>query len=182
MKINRIRIIFTLLALLIYASHASSHFFYLAPMWISLEILNQNHRFLRWQIFETVNIVFVVYTIAVIVNRSRDARFGISTEAIINIGEHFFYAIFIGLKMAVYLRIIGLKLTNKMILWVAISLNIIGFFNELLQNLICGRFVFHFIADAKKDMFVNLAGTLVFVLSALLYSHWMKTRNGLRIA
>jgi hypothetical protein len=140
-------------------------------MWISLEVLNQNQQYLRWKIFESLNILFVVYTITVIVNRSRDARFGDSTEALINIGEHFFYAIFIGIKMAVYLKIIGLELTKKALLWIVISLNVIGFFNEILQNLICGRFVFHFIADSQKDMFVNLAGTVVFVLSALLYSH-----------
>jgi len=181
MKINRIRLIFTLLALLIYSSKSTTHFFYLVPMWLSLELLNRQKSYIQSRLFGLFNNIFAYYTIAVIVNRSRNAQFGFVTEAVINVGEHFFYAIVIGLKLAIYLRIMTVEITKKQLLWIVTTLNIIGFFNEVFQNALRGRFHLHFIADAQKDMLVNLIGSLVFLVCGLLYLKFNKRQPQFQI-
>ncbi len=172
MKIKKIRLLFALLMLLIFSSKATLHFFYLAPMWISLEILNAQKSYVQGRLWNLFNHIFVFFTIAVIVNRSRNAHFGNAIEAVINIGEHFFYALVIGLKLVIYLRIMHFEIAKKQLLWLVISLNIGGIFNEVFQNSICGRAAFTFIADAQKDMFVNFIGSLVFLMCALIYLKW----------
>jgi hypothetical protein len=172
MKIKKIRLLFALLMLLIFSSRATMHFFYLALMWISLEILNSQKSYVHGRLWNLFNHIFVFFTIAVIVNRSRNAHFGNATEAAINIGEHFFYALVIGLKLVIYLRIMHFEIAKKQLLWLVISLNIGGFFNEVFQNVVCGRATLTFIADAQKDMLVNFIGSLVFLVCALLYLKW----------
>lgn len=181
MKINRIRLIFALLALLIYSSKSFAHFFYLAPMWISLELLNRQKSYMQSRLFSLFNNIFAYYTIVVIVNRSRNAQLGFVTEAVINVGEHFFYAIVIGLKLTIYLRIMTVEISKKQLVWIVTTLNIIGFFNEVFQNALRGRFRLHFIADAQKDMLVNLIGSLVFLVCALQYLRINQERPQLQI-
>jgi VanZ family protein len=49
-------------------------------------------------------------------------------------------------------------------IWVWILFNITGVLNEVFQNWLCHHELMDFIADARKDMIVNLLGSFLFLI------------------
>lgn len=175
MNLTHIRISFLLLTLLVLFSIHNLHLAYLWAMWISAEYLNNNKTFIKHKQHQSYNFIFWLFTVFVIVNRSRSVAFSPALEEFVNICEHFFYALVIGIKLHVYFRLLLRKFVRRPILWIFTSLNVIGFINEIFQNWLRHRPLLEFIADSKKDMLVNFVGSLVFVLVVVV----MRRRNKL---
>jgi len=123
------------------------------------------------QPYKWLNLLFFLYMLFIVWERTRGHKFAETPELIINDAEHILFAVIISLLIALllgmypknnYTRLVNIVIT------VAIF-NIIGVINECFQNMLAARPLFVFIPDSKKDLLMNVIGSVVFVLLALLF-------------
>ena len=176
MKVNQIRLSFLSILLPVLGMSQLVIVIYLLVMWASVELLNSFKTYRQEQSNENLNFVFWIYTLFVVVARTRRHHFDSFFEEAINISEHFFYAIVIGIKLASYVKILCKTISIWNLVGIAFLLNIIGFFNEIFQNWVCKRPLHLFTQDSQKDMLVNLIGSLVFTTGMLYYQYRIRKK------
>lgn len=143
---------------------------YLGAMWLSVEFLNRQKNYLIAHRYRLFNFIFGFYTLLVIINRTRTAQFSPLTEGVVNIAEHLFFGIVICLKISIYCQLFFKIQTLVFPIIVVLLFNILGIFNEVFQNWLCTRPLWFFIADAQKDILVNLCGSILFLIG----TYWQK--------
>ena len=156
----------------IVASRVYMLLYYWSALLVCVSFLNTRKRF-KQQPYKWVNLLFFLYMLFIVWERTRHYKFGALTELIINDAEHIFFAVIISLLIALLLT---LSFTNtnsyaKTIVITIVIFNIVGVLNELFQNTIAGRPVFILIPDSQKDILMNLCGSTLFAAISLL---WVK--------
>jgi hypothetical protein len=141
-----------------------NYLYYAGVMIGSMFFLNRQKAFNKLPNYSIFNAVFIGYLAFIVVNRTRSFKFSHFTEGCINIAEHGFFALVICLKLLVYLHLFTSFSFRKKAIFAALLFNAIGFLNEIFQNWLCKRSLLFFIEDARKDMIVNLLGSLLFLL------------------
>lgn len=113
--------------------------------------------------------MFILYLIFVVWERTRHYQFLSIVELWLNNLEHILFGVMICfistkvLKLSPYnVRSFGLRLLLGILLF-----NAVGFINKWFQNLLQHRYFFSLIPDSQKNMRMNLIGTAVFLLAAL---------------
>ncbi len=162
MQLPTIRIIeCLLLAFIVYLK-----FWTLMPYWtamtVSLEVLNRHKSYLAQANFRLYNWFFVGYLILVVGDRTRIFRVNDAVEWGFNSLMHILFGLIVCFKISQYLRIFDSKIKHRLF-WIALVFNVLGVFNEVLQNWMSHRDMFVFIPDSLKDMAMNVVGTLVFI-------------------
>jgi hypothetical protein len=163
MTLIHIRLIaFGLLCYIIYIQHWS-----LLPYWsamvVSMEILNRHKTYLAQRFYTLFNLLFVGYLIFVVVDRSRNFRLRYRWEWCINSAMHILFALIVCFKISQYLTVFNIK-TKHRNFYIVLIFNILGVLNEFLQNVMCKREIFILIPDARKDLVMNMVGTVAFLL------------------
>jgi hypothetical protein len=164
MNLNFLRLLILALVCWIFLHRATGLLYYAAAMIVLLEGLNGQKAFRLLPNFKIYNTLFVSYLAFVVLNRTRSFKWSERAEAIINIAEHGFFAIFICLIIWLFLNIFTKMTFRWKAIWILISFNIIGVLNEVFQNWLCHHELIDFIADARKDMIVNLLGSFLFLI------------------
>lgn len=162
MTLRFIRIIeLILLSIIIYLKNWS-----LLPYWsamsVSLEILNHNKRYLQQANYRLYNALFIGYTMLVVGDRTRTYRVGETIEWSFNSSMHILFGLIVCFKISQYLVVFDKHIKYR-VLFIALAFNILGVFNEYLQNFMSQRALFVFTPDSQKDMLMNVMGTLVFI-------------------
>jgi hypothetical protein len=130
----------------------------------SLEYLNHHSSFTSLYNHRLLNAIFTGYVAFVCIERSYPYPIPDMADLIINSMEHLLLGIIICMKAAVYFSILrpGFQL-NTLRLWgILIAFNISGFVNEFIQNIYKHQAVRYLTFDSKKDILMNLAGSMVF--------------------
>ena len=142
---------------------------YNGVMYIFLEILNSKKVYLNQKNYKIVNALCVGYQLFITINRTRKLNFSKNTEGVINILEHFFFALVVCLLISQLLLFFKkTTLTNlQETLLIALIFNGVGVFNEFFQNIISHRALFVFTPDSIKDIGINLIGSLIFIAYSL---------------
>lgn len=162
MRIKHIRIIACLLlAFIVYLKTWTLLPYWLA-MTVSLEVLNRNKAYLRQTNYTLYNWFFVGYLILVVADRTRRFHLNETFEWCFNSLMHILFGLIVCFKMSQYWTVFGGQSKHRL-LYIALAFNILGVFNEVLQNWMSHRALFVFIPDSLKDMGMNIVGTLVFL-------------------
>jgi hypothetical protein len=141
-----------------------NYLYYAAVMIGSILFLNRQKTFNELLNYGSINAIFYGYLTFIVFNRTRSVKFSEFTEGGINIAEHGFFALVICLKLFVYLHLFTTFTFRKKAIFAASLFNVIGVLNEAFQNWLNHRPLFVFIADARKDLVVNLLGSFLFLL------------------
>ena len=162
MTLRIIRIIETLLlGIIIYLKNWT-----LLPYWsamlVSLEILNHNKRYLQQIHYKLYNLFFIGYTMLVVWDRTRTYHVGAVIEWSFNSLMHILFGVIVCFKISQYLVVFDKHIKHRT-LFIALFFNVLGVFNEYLQNFMSQRALFVFTPDSQKDMLMNVVGTLVFI-------------------
>lgn len=162
MQLRHIRIIeFILLIVLIYLKNWT-----ILPYWsamtVSLEVLNRHKTYRNQPNYTLYNWFFIGYLVLVVMDRTRTFHVNYTMEWCFNSLIHILFGLIVCFKISQYVLIFDWKLKDR-ILYIAFIFNILGVFNEVLQNAMGSRALFVFIPDAQKDMVMNVVGTLVFI-------------------
>jgi hypothetical protein len=169
MNIRQIRIANLLLLAIIIVSGHYNLLFYTTAMHVSLEVLNSRAAYLEHS-YKLFNFLFWAYQV-VLLERLRSFSFSPTAEWMINCAEHIAFGAIICLKVYMYSAIyIWKKDSQRLFRIVAAVLffNGLGVFNEVFQNWLYDRDSFRFIDDSLKDLRMNLWGTALFFLTALI--------------
>ncbi len=146
----------------------------LLPYWLvmilSVEILNRNIKYLSQPFYRFYNLLFMSYLILVVGDRTRFFRLGETIEWSFNSLMHILFGLIVCFKISQYFRVFDFNL-DKRITTIALIFNMLGVFNEFLQNLMGSRPMFVLIPDAQKDLAMNGVGTLIFILVEYILSH-----------
>ena len=163
MTLRNIRIIQTLLLSIIVYLKNWTLLPYWSAMLVSLEILNHNKRYLQQAHYKLYNAFFIGYTMLVVWDRTRTYRVGEAIEWSFNSLMHIFFGLIVCFKISQYLVVFDKHIKHR-ILFIALFFNVLGVFNEYLQNFMSQRDLWVLISDARKDMMMNVIGTLVFIV------------------
>lgn len=162
MRLVHIRFIALLLLLII----LSVKKWFLMPYWVvmtlSLEILNNNKNYLQQRSVSVYNILFVGYLALMVWDRTRSYHTDFAIEWQFNSLVHILFGWIICFKIHQYFTAFNIHIKNSF-LYIALIFNILGFFNELMQNIMNGKYIFTFTADTQKDLMMNIIGTMVFI-------------------
>ena len=162
MTLRIIRIIETLLLSIIVYLKNWTLLPYWSAMLVSLEILNHNKRYLQQVHYRLYNAFFIGYTMLVVWDRTRTYHVGEAIEWSFNSLMHILFGLIVCFKISQYLVIFDKHIKHRT-LFIALCFNVLGVFNEYLQNFMSQRDLFVLIPDARKDMGMNVIGTLVFI-------------------
>lgn len=179
MKITHVRTANCLLALVFITSGHYVYLWYLASMYLSLELLNRQKLYLLHS-YKLYNSIFTLYEL-VLLERLRHFFFSYNMEWLINCTEHLLFAIIISTKIYIYTSIFGSKKVwsrKQRGIIAFVIFNLAGVFNEIFQNNLARRSWFVFIPDSIKDMQVNLVGAIVFATAVCYRMWWCKIKNG----
>jgi len=118
------------------------------------------------------NLIFLGYICFITWVRTRPYKFPGEAEFWINNTEHLFFALVVCLLVVLYITVVFSKKASfgKKLLYSVCIFNFIGLFNEYFQNVINHRALTVLTHDAQKDLLMNVAGSLLFVIVASLYS------------
>ncbi len=158
------RLIIAALLIIILINGNYSLLYYAAVMVASIEFLNSQKAFKMLPNYTLFNVIFMTYLVFIILNRSRHFKWGEFTEGSLNIVEHGFFALIICLKLLLYFHLFSNYSFRLKAIFAALMFNLIGFINEIFQNSLNHRPLFLFIEDARKDMIVNVLGSLLFLI------------------
>lgn len=174
MRIAHVRFANCIFMALIVSSGQFFCIWYLVAMHLSLEILNRQQVYLS-QYYTLYNTVFWIYEL-VLGERLFPHHFNPCTEQLINGAEHITFGLLICLKCYMYIG-----LTKRFVFsrrhraWMASSIfNLAGIGNEFFQNWLCRRDIFILTADSIKDLYMNAAGTILFIAIVFLRTSVMK--------
>jgi hypothetical protein len=143
--------------------------YYLGMLLALVSFLNTRTQY-KLQPYKWINLLFFLYVLFIVWERTRHYKFSDTTELVINDVEHIFFANIISLLIALILLLtLPIKGYAKLIAITVIIFNTVGVINEYFQNLIGSRPLWDLIPDAKKDLLMNVIGTAVFVLLAWLF-------------
>ena len=145
----------------------------------SIVFLNSQKAFKNLPSHGVFTAFFVGYLAFIVVNRTRSVKFSLFNEGVVNIAEHGFFALVICLKLFVYVHLFTSFSFRKKTIFAALLFNSIGVLNEIFQNWLVERSLLVFIADARKDMLVNLLGSFLFLLILQLYTK--NVQNNIKI-
>lgn len=171
--------LFRLLSLLLLVRILYTDQFVLILYWVALvmsvEFLNTRELYKHRS--KSYTLLFFLYLLFITIIRT----IGTSTDQLIvytvNVFEHLLFALLISFKLGLYLGLLTPfqqgKEMNKYCMS-AILFNVVGFVNEVYQNVAKGNHPFVFSFGSKLDLIVNVAGSLFFVLIAYLY---LKRKN-----
>ena len=162
MKINALRIVELLLFSIICYTKSWYLLIYWSALLVSMEILNRNINYISQLNYQIYNLVFIAYLTLIVMDRTRFFKFGETLEWTINSAMHVMFALVVCFKISQYFFIFKLK-NKQYIFYIALIFNVLGIFNEFMQNAICHRELFVLIADAQKDILMNFLGTLCFI-------------------
>lgn len=162
MRIKHIRIIACLLLAYIIYLKTWTLLPYWTAMTVSLEVLNRHKAYLRQANYTLYNWFFVGYLILVVADRTRQFHLNETFEWGFNSLMHILFGLIVCFKMSQYWVVLGRQSKHRL-LYIAMSFNALGVFNEVLQNWMGHRALFVFIPDSLKDMVMNVVGTLVFL-------------------
>jgi hypothetical protein len=172
------RLIYVVLLIIIIIGGNYSLLFYAAVMVASIEYLNRQKAFKNLPNYGIFNVIFVSYLVFIVLNRSRNFKFGVYTEGSLNIAEHGFFALIICSKLLLYFHLFSKYALKTKAIFAFISFNLIGLFNEIFQNQLNHRPLFLFIEDARKDMIVNGLGSLLFlIILALNHFYFLRIKQ-----
>jgi hypothetical protein len=167
-------------ALLIWilASKVYMLLYYWAALVTFVAFLNSRVKY-KQQPYKWLNLLFYLYMLFIVWERTRGYKFSETTELVINDAEHILFAVTISLLVALAIILTRKRgyIPVKTIVLTVIIFNVLGVVNECFQNILGNRPVFVFIPDSQKDMLMNIGGTVVFVLLALLF--WKRRMAGL---
>jgi VanZ family protein len=135
---------------------------YWSAMMLSLEILNHQKQYLTQPNFRVYNWFFIGYLVLVVVDKTRKIHLNEVFEWSFNSMMHILFGLIVCFKISQYLRVFNAQIKNRT-LSIALIFNVIGVLNEFMQNIMNGRQVFELIADSRKDLMMNVVGTLVFM-------------------
>jgi hypothetical protein len=137
---------------------------YNAVMYGFLEILNFTKAYKNQKYYTFYNALFVVYQLFCVVNRTRNFRFSILTEQVVNILEHFLFANIICVLVSQIYLLFKPNQENSLNKSISIFIifNAIGFCNEIFQNWISVRPINVITGESWKDIGVNILGSLFF--------------------
>lgn len=124
------------------------------------------------QPYKWINLLFFIYMLLIVWERTRHYKFSPLAELAINDAEHIFFAVIISTLIALLLLLtIAANYSHRRITAITIiTFNVVGVVNECFQNILAHRPVFVFIPDSKKDLLMNILGSAVFLLLA--YVHY----------
>ncbi len=159
-----LRLIYSAIIVLIIVGGHYYLLYYAAVMITSIEFLNSQKAFKNLPNYLIFNAMSIGYLIFIALNRSRHFKFSENTEGVINIAEHAFFALIICLKLLLYFHLFSNYSFKIKTIFAIITFNLIGLFNEIFQNYLNHRALFLFIEDARKDMIINVLGTILFLL------------------
>lgn len=164
MSVSKVRVFAFLLLLSIILTKQYQILYYYPVMFLSLEYLNTNKQYISAYNYKLLNTIFVAYVSFICIDRGRAYKFYDGIEIIINSIEHMLFGFIICIKMAVYYSIIKSKSTlqKKERLGIVIVFNIFGFLNEFFQNWYKHQSLWQLSFDSRKDIFMNITGTLLF--------------------
>lgn len=162
MRLKHIRIVGISLLIIIFYLKNWTLLPYWSAMMVSLEILNHNKRYLKQAHFRLYNSFFMAYTLLVVWDRSRKFHVNETIEWGFNSLMHILFGLIVCFKISQYLVVFDKHIKYRT-LFIALFFNVLGVFNECLQNAMNHRALFVFIPDALKDMLMNIVGTLVFI-------------------
>jgi hypothetical protein len=166
MNYNFLRLLILTLVCWTYWHHATGILYYAAAMIVLLEGLNWQKAFRLLPNFKMYNTLFVSYLTFIVLNRTRSFKWSEPVEEIINIAEHGFFALIVCSILWLFLNIFTKMAFRAKAIGVFIIFNVIGVLNEVFQNWLCHHDLVDFIADARKDMIVNMLGSLIFLIFA----------------
>ena len=142
--------------------------YYWGVLVAAVAFLNSRKKYLL-QPYKWVNLVFFVYMLLIVWERTRHSTFAELPELLMNDAEHLFFALVISLLIAMVLATTTrLVFNNTTIAITAVIFNAVGLVNEVFQNLLAGRPLFIFIPDSQKDLRMNVLGTAIFIVVAWL--------------
>jgi hypothetical protein len=166
-------------AILIWFSGYTIIYYYLLVLLVSVEILNRKQVYLsnspgRWNAFYLFYVIFITlergrghfYNYVFRYFPENDFYFSKTVETGINMFEHFMFAIMVCSQLYFFIQMQKWWKPSPLQagLTVMVLFNIIGLANESFQNLWSQRAFFDMQADARKDLLMNLCGSLVFLL------------------
>ena len=161
---NLLRLIYAALLIIILINGNYSLLYYCAVMIASIEFLNSQKAFKNLPNYTIYNGVFMVYLAFIILNRSRHFKFTVFTEGSLNIAEHGFFALIICLKLLLYFHLFSNYSFRLKAIFAVLIFNLVGLINEIFQNWLNGLPFFFFTEDARKDMTVNVLGSILFLI------------------
>ncbi len=142
--------------------------YYWGVLLVLVSFLNSRKKY-QLQPSKTVNLVFFIYMLLIVWERTRHFKFAPLPELLMNDAEHLFFALVISLLIVMLLvTTTRLQFNVQTISTTAAVFNAVGLVNEVFQNLLAGRPMFIFIPDSQKDLLMNVVGTVVFVVVAWL--------------
>lgn len=133
-----------------------------------VSFLNSRTKY-KQQPYKWLNLLFFLYMLFIVWERTRQFKFSALAELLINDAEHILFAVIISILIAQLLTLFkGNYNTARITMQTILIFNAVGVLNECSQNALGQRPVFIFIPDSQKDMLMNLCGTAVFILVAIL--------------
>ena len=174
MNLKLFRLLSIILLIRILYTHQYILVAYWAALLISVEFLNTRKQF-NGRI-KTYNLLFFVYLLFITGIRTIGTSKNQTLVYTINVFEHLVFALIISFKIHLYLLLLkdANDLKEMTRFWLcAFFFNVVGFINEVYQNLAKNADPFKFSFGSKVDMVVNIVGSLVFVLIA-----YLLTRRG----
>jgi CDP-diglyceride synthetase len=162
MNTHSLRLICLFCLAIILFNQAWSLLIYWSAMLISIEVLNRSVSFTQDVYYRKYNLLFISYLVLVVIDRTRKFTFGETPDYWFNCFMHLAFGMIVCLKVKQYLRISNAQSTYNLI-YIFLIFNVIGILNEVMQNALCHRALFLFIADSQKDVCMNVLGSLGFV-------------------
>ena len=154
----------------ILASKVYMLLYYWGVLLVLVSFLNSQPAFKR-QPYQWINLLFFLYMLFIVWERTRHYKFAELAELLINDAEHILFANIISFLIALIL-VLKLPIFTSYVKRLAATVllfNAVGFINEWFQNVLSHRPVFIFIPDSQKDLRMNVIGTGVFVFLAWLF-------------
>jgi hypothetical protein len=137
---------------------------YLLVFHASIEFLNSRRVFQEVPEHRRYNAIFIGFVLFIVLNRARAFRFDERVEFILNLAEHGLFALVICLNLLCYLDLLGRWAHRARMLVVVLLFNVIGLVNEAFQNAMNDRILWFLEPDAIKDIAMNVAGSVIFLL------------------
>jgi VanZ family protein len=182
MNIRRIRFLNVVFIAIMLSKGMWNFLWYIGAMHLSLEILNRQALYLQHK-YKLYNTVFWGYSL-VLLERLRTNHFDKTTEWVFNSAGHLFFGIIICIKLYIYTALFAkhyyaMRLQRGLAAFVIF--NLIGLANEVFQNYLCSRSLPVFIPDSCKDLKMNMAGAIVFMM-VVFYRLWLQKKTQLKAA
>jgi hypothetical protein len=144
---------------------------------ISIEYLNSNKNYIQSYNYRLTNSIFISFVLFITLDRGRPFLFNNSVEIILNSIEHALFGFIICLKASIYYTILKKEkiLNIAELTKIIVFFNILGFFNEFFQNWYKHQSIWQLTFDSKKDILMNLIGSIAFVV------YYQKINNKLQV-